>query len=99
MRELQTHKINAANKKIDVRVIPGISNDVYKVIWTNLAGEERIDRLAVHTGDFVEDGVTGLTNEVLLAIVADRLRTNTNGKRRPVEAINCIEELLKYLGD
>ena len=94
MSELTSHKVNPANDtlKIEVLDLPGSGNasHAYRVSGFDLAnnpsaGDGEVQNCATeHTiyfqnGPIGEVGVNGVTNEALLAIVADRLESFQNG--------------------
>lgn len=80
MREITTHRINDCNAALAVyaldKIGPGGAPTVYEVrfpvLIDNLSGSATVAELKFHAGP-VKDGVVGLTHEVLLAVVADRL--------------------------
>ena len=100
MRTITDHIINPANDKIEVYVIdePGAggANHEYKVILPGGADT----RISFQNGPINEAGVNGLTQEVLLAIVADRLRSFQAGPFSCKEnacAPTHIEEAMHWL--
>lgn len=78
MRELTPHIVNPANDKIQIKVIdePGAggANHVYEVV----IGEKSI-KIEFQNGPINEAGVNGITQEVLLAIIRDRLESFQKG--------------------
>lgn len=73
MRTIETHKVNPVNDLVDIRVLDepgsGGANHQYVVILP-----DRPDTyITFQNGPIAEVGVNGLTQEVLLAIVVDRL--------------------------
>lgn len=76
MREINEHKINPANDTLSLRVLdePGQGNacHAYEITHPNIPPTN----INFQNGPINADGngVNGLTHEVLLAIVADRLR-------------------------
>jgi hypothetical protein len=111
MRELTDHIVNPANDKISVQVTdePGAggANHRYEIrgfsTETNPAYLEGSDAEAVilfQNGPIPEAGVNGVTQEVLLAIVADRLRSFQKGPYSCKEnacALTHIEEAMHWL--
>ncbi len=76
MRKIDEHKINPANDTLNITVLdePGHGGACheYEISHSNMPPT----RISFQNGPINEDGngVNGLTHEVLLAIVADRLR-------------------------
>lgn len=115
MRELTDHKTNPANTELTITVVdePGQGNacHVYQVDGFDATSnpgntpEEGVTgpcRLTVmfQNGPIKEVGVNGVTQEVLLAIVIDRLRSFQEGDYRCREnaiALTKIEEALMWL--
>ncbi|MCP2134585.1 hypothetical protein J2S28_001637 [Rhizobium sp. SLBN-94] len=112
MRTINDHKVNPANDKIEIRVTdePGAggANHVYEV-WLpdtvvdgpgegHTHGPEATIRF--QNGPINEKGINGLTQEVFLAIVADRLRSFQSGPyacRENALALTKIEEAQHWL--
>lgn len=114
VREITDHVVNPANDKITIRVTdePGAggANHRYEIegfeTGTNpslaLSGPEPKSRIVLlfQNGPIPEAGVNGITHEVLLAIVADRLRSFQDGPYRCKEnacALTHIEEAQHWL--
>ena len=102
LRELDDHKINPANDSLSVLVHdePGQGNAChnYSISHPGL----RTVQINFQNGPINEDGngVNGLTHEVLLAIVADRLRGFQSGPYSCKEnacALTKIEEAQHWL--
>lgn len=97
------------NDELHIRVIdpPGIggASHVYSVAYgfnpgTDEAGSQEKCRIEFQNGPVKEFGVNGITQEVLLAIVLDRLRSFQAGSyscRENALAITKIEEALLWL--
>ncbi len=91
MRTIDTHKVNPANDKLTVTVLdkPGAGNasHLYLIEGFNThtnpvaIASRDLEALPVifQNGPIAEAGVNGITHEVLLAIVADRLRCFQEG--------------------
>jgi hypothetical protein len=89
MRELTEHKINPANDTLRIVVADDVgaggAHHLYVVegfnTMTNVSheGEDTFISICFQNGPINEFGVNGLTHEVLLAIVADRLRSFQKG--------------------
>lgn len=90
MREIHDHKVNEANETLTIKVTdePGAggANHLYEVTGydpsknpslVNYPGSTIAWPLTIpfQNGPIKESGVNGVTQEVLLAIVADRLRS------------------------
>lgn len=80
MRQIEDHKVNPANDKLTVTAEDepgsGGANHVYRVAFPE---DPRCPTMApldifFQNGPIPQAGVNGVTHEVLLAIVADRLR-------------------------
>lgn len=101
MREINDHKVNPANDRLTITVTdePGAggANHVYQV--------EGLDDGSVllcefQNGPINEAGVNGVTHEVMLAIVADRLRSFQSGPfscKANACALTHIEEAMHWL--
>jgi hypothetical protein len=103
MRTINDHRVNPANDGIDITVIdqPGAggANHVYDIDWDTANGTTGI-RLTFQNGPIAEAGINGITQEVLLAICADRLRSFQNGAfacRENALALTKIEEAQHWL--
>ena len=85
MREITEHRVNPANDTITITVMdePGAggANHHYMVTlpdWERApdgSGAKGVWDIQFQNGPIAESGVNGITQEVLLAIVADRLRS------------------------
>ena len=103
MRTVEYHKINPANDTLTISVMDepgsGGANHVYEVSPPCTAGCEVL-RVEFQNGPINEVGVNGVTQEVLLAIVIDRLRSFQAGKfssRENALALTKCEEALHWL--
>jgi len=107
IRELHDHKVNPANDTLIVEVCddPGAggANHHYAVhtdrVWAGTPWDGYHDIL-FQNGPIKEAGVNGLTHEVLLAIVADRLRSFQKGPfacKANACALTHIEEAMHWL--
>lgn len=105
MREIDDHKVNPANDKLIIEVLdePGAggANHVYQVRgYHNKDADETATVIRFQNGPINEAGVNGLTQEVLLSIVADRLRSFQAGPfscRENALALTKIEEAQHWL--
>ncbi len=100
MRTINDHKINMANDKLSITVLdePGAggANHVYEI-----AGYEGGPTVInFQNGPINEAGVNGLTQEALLAVVIDRLRSFQAGPfscRENALALTKVEEAQQWL--
>lgn len=102
-RLLTSHKVNACNSNIDVRVLdqPGAGNACreYTVTVHHEDGNQDIE-INFQNGPIAEVGTNGLTHEVLLAIVEDRLLGFQSGAyacRENALALTHIQEAIMWL--
>lgn len=99
-RELTDHKVNPANDKIDivVRDEPSAGGACHEYdVCVPFTG---VTKISFQNGPINEVGINGLTHEVLLAIVADRLRSFQAGPyagRENALALTKIEEAQHWL--
>jgi len=100
MREIISHRVNPANDKISIHVIdePGAggANHEYDVLIPNRDNM----RISFQNGPIAENGVNGITQEVLLAIVIDRLESFQKGSftcRENAMALTKLEEAKLWL--
>ena len=100
MREITEHRVNPANDTIRIFVTdqPGAggANHVYQVAFPD--GESIV--IQFQNGPIAEAGVNGITQEVLLAICADRLRSFQAGAfacRENALALTKTEEAMHWL--
>ncbi len=115
-RELNEHKINPANDKLTIEVLDdegaGCAQHHYLIggfntatnVSVNQPGGVLADETAVNivfqNGPIPECGVNGVTQEALLAIVADRLRSFQRGPyacKANACALTHIEEAQHWL--
>lgn len=112
MRTLTDHQINPANDKLVIQVLdePGQGGACHSYyiegfdVSTNPSVTEEDNYLYIlfQNGPISEDGVgvNGITHEVLLAIVADRLRSFQKGPyscKANACALTHIEEAMHWL--
>ena len=100
MRALTEHRVNPVNDQLSITVLDepggGGASHLYQV--AGFAGEPVVIRF--QNGPINEAGVNGLTHEVLLAAVADRLRSFQKGpysSRYNALALTHIEEAQNWL--
>ena len=105
MRQIEDHKVNPANDvlTITVRDAPGSggANHEYHIGDFHSDKDGKVDiALLFQNGPIPEAGVNGVTHEVLLAIVADRLRGFQSGPyacKANACALTHIEEAMHWL--
>ncbi len=100
MRTIEDHKVNPANDKIEIYVAdePGSGGACHEYIAELPNGD--ITNIDFQNGPINEAGVNGLTHEVLLAIVIDRLRAFQAGKfacRENALALTKLQEAQMWL--
>ena len=101
MRKLTGHIVNPANDRIEIRVMdqPG-SGGAHHHYYVDIKGSDQGNDIHFQNGPIGEVGVNGLTHEVLLEIVADRLRCFQAGPfacRENAMALAKVEEAQQWL--
>lgn len=103
MRSVEYHKINPLNDVLDIRVMDdpghGGASHVYVVPGPASTHGELL-KVKFQNGPIAEVGVNGVTQEILLAIVIDRLRSFQAGpfsSRENALALTKCEEALHWL--
>jgi len=103
MRKITDHIANPVNDRIEITVMdkpgPGGAHHWYRVTGAN--GDD-LGRLHIpfQNGPIAEVGVNGITNEALLAIVIDRLRSFQDGPFACDEnghALGAVQTALHWL--
>lgn len=109
MREIHDHKVTDNDRLLEIVATdhagPGGANHVYRVICLtmNEHDDNSILWLNFQKGPVGEVGVNGITNEALIAIVLDRLRSLQGGPnsylstRENAIAITKLDEGLMWL--
>ena len=104
MRTVEYHKINPLNDTLDIVVKDepghGGANHVYSIEHTNTAGVPALSEIRFQNGPIAEHGVNGVTQEIMLAIVIDRLCSFQSGpfsSRENALALTKCEEALHWL--
>lgn len=108
MRVINDHKVNPANDKLSIEVLDepgsGGANHHYRISGytpippTNPGAE--VTYISFQNGPINEAGVNGLTHEVLLAILIDRMRAFQAGPfscRENALALTKLEEAQQWL--
>lgn len=112
MRELTSHKVNELNDAITIHVLdePGIGNasHVYGIGFvvgkpdnSDDDRETKASLISFQNGPIGEVGINGISQEVLLAIVEDRLIGFQSGPyscRENSIALTKIQEAMLWLG-
>jgi hypothetical protein len=104
---LTDHKINPANDRIDIDPDErdpknGNASHFYQIV-TEAAGPGSVASLGAvqfQRGPIAENGINGVTNEALLAIVIDRLRgfqSSQHACRENACALTKLEEAMHWL--
>lgn len=107
MRTINEHKVNPANDRILIEVTdePGAGGANHEYLVTLPPNDDpsmpsKAWSISFQNGPINENGVNGITQEVLLAIVADRLRSFQAGQfacRENALALTKIEEAQHWL--
>lgn len=105
LRELFDHRVNRANDALTLRVIdgPGQGNACHHYEVTGFEeAEQDSGTLSIHfqNGPIKEHGVNGITQEVLITICIDRLRSFQAGQykcRENAIALTHLEDALMWL--
>lgn len=102
-RKLSDHKTNVANELIDIIVMDekgsGGAHHHYVAYWPSGRGIQSAV-IKFQNGPIKESGVNGVTQEVLLAVVIDRLRCFQAGPYKcesNEQALICAEGALEAL--
>jgi hypothetical protein len=100
MRTIATHKVNPANDVIDIVVLdePGSGGACHQYSIT-VPSQGRYD-INFQNGPIAEAGVNGITHEVLLAILVDRLQDFQTGPyacRENALALTKLQEAQMWL--
>lgn len=102
MRTVDYHKINPTNDTLDICVVDepghGGASHVYRVVHD--INQPPMLTVSFQNGPIGEHGVNGVTQEILLAIVIDRLRSFQAGpfsSRENALALTKCEEALHWL--
>lgn len=101
MRVIEDHKVNPANDTLTITVLdePGSGGANHQYLVTGIANNTGVN-INFQNGPIAEYGVNGLTQEVLLSIVADRLRSFQKGPyacKANACALTHIEEAQHWL--
>lgn len=100
MRTIEDHKINPANDILTITVLdePGTGGACYEY---QISGSNIDDvRISFQNGPIAEAGINGITQEVLMAICIDRLRSFQAGQyacRENALALTDLESAMNWL--
>lgn len=109
MRKLTDHKLNGLNDELHISVLdePGQGGacHVYSIGYgfnpgTDEGGSQEKCRIEFQNGPIKEAGVNGISQEALLAVIIDRLRSFQSGQyacRENALALTKCEEALMWL--
>ena len=102
MRELTSHKVNGLNEALRIEVAdePGPGNACHKYVVLNAETDRSYAIISFQEGPIVEEGVNGISNEALLAIVEDRLLGFQAGSfacRENAVALTKLQESMMWL--
>lgn len=113
MRTIQTHKVNPCNDTITIEVLdePGAGGACHHYgihgFYTGRnpsadgsCDDDTMIHLLFQNGPISEEGVNGITQEVLLAILIDRLRGFQSGEyacNENAQALTKLEEAAMWL--
>lgn len=98
MRKIEDHKVNPANDRIEISVLdaPGAGGACHHYAVDVDGSENGID-VKFQNGPIAEHGVNGVTHEVLLAIVADRLKAFQAGPYACAENADALTHTVEAL--
>ena len=105
-RKLTSHKVNELNNELEIEVLDepnnGNSSHIYRITAKN--GVEISKAICCdiefQNGPIKESGINGISNEALLAVVEDRLKSFQGGKyscRENALALTHIQEAMHWL--
>lgn len=104
MRTIDDHQVNPANDTLTITVVDepgsGGANHLYRVENPQLANDPAFHLIHFQEGPIAEAGVNGITHEVLLAIVADRLQCFQAGPYASSDnarALIAVREAMTFL--
>ena len=103
MRQITNHKVNGLNEAIEIVAdAPGIggASHHYELRWNAPDGGILARTIDFQVGPIAENGVNGVSNEALIAIVIDRLQGFQSGDFRCREnaiALTHLEDAMHWL--
>ena len=95
---LDAHKVSKADDELMIEVLE--AGHKYKLSWPSPVGGNSILHLNFQSGPVFESGTNGITGEMLIAILIDRLLYFQNGPhncRENALALTKLEEALHWL--
>lgn len=103
--KIETHKVNPVNDLVDIEVIdqPGAggAHHEYLISWPiHQVPGQTVQTIKFQNGPIAENGVNGLTQEVLLAIVQHRLECFQKGPyacRENAIALTHVQDAMHWL--
>jgi hypothetical protein len=102
-RKIVEHQESPANELLEILVLdepgPGGAHHTYLLYWPNSHGQLASTQVRFQNGPIPENGVNGVTQEALLAIVADRLRCFQAGPFANTYNQAALEYVEKALGE
>lgn len=108
-RQLTSHKVNGLNESLDIGVLdePGPGNACHRYViyhpcdaFNEELNASWVQELQFQNGPIQENGVNGVSNEALLAIVEDRLLGFQSGEyacRENAIALTKLQEVMMWL--
>ena len=106
MRQITSHKVNGLNDslEIEVRDEPGQGGACHEYVishgWSGSPTGKRCVGISFQNGPVAEFGTNGISNEALLAIVEDRLKSFQSGQfacRENALALTHLQEAMHWL--
>lgn len=106
MRKITSHELNDCNNQIELKAMdepgPGGANHYYQASYKDRIHARRHTDIIFQNGPIPDNGVNGITQEVLLAIVIDRLECFQKGmfpNDYNAAALAHCKDALSYLHD
>lgn len=101
-REIQTHKSNELNERLTLVAVDAVefnSNHDYRIRYTPDVdgGQSELARIFFQKGPVKTHGVNGVTQELLLAVVQDRLENFQNSTFACEENAVALDHVKKAL--
>lgn len=100
MRKIETHKVNPANDVLDLEAIDGPGSGGASHVYRVTLPDGSATTLSFQNGPINEAGVNGITQEVLLAVLVDRLEAFQAGPyacRENALALTKLQEAQHWL--
>lgn len=94
-REITSHKVNGLNEALTIRAVDepgsGGASHEYEIGFETLPGGGKIIPINFQNGPIKEAGVNGISQEALLAIVADRLESFQRGPYATTDNLEALD--------